>query len=94
MGETNTIQRIISQTISRVVPEKYPYIQRPAVQYARITASTGKYNLKVLDQHGEPDAGYPEIPEVESKQDLEVGEKVVILWVNGTDVYIAGKATQ
>lgn len=88
-----SLVQMVQTAVSKQLETKYPHLMYPAAARAKITKSSGGYNLKILDENGVIDERFPEIPAVKSDQVFEVGDTVaVLLMYGGLDIHIVGKA--
>lgn len=89
----NAFEDTIIKIVKKVIRTEYPQCSKPQMIRAKISKIEPEgYKLQVLDEEFNRDKAYPEIPRVKSPSVYEVGNTVVITFINGKDVYIVGSA--
>lgn len=94
---SDMLRDFVSQTLDRQLREKYPHMQHPAGMYARVVQARedhGTYicTVRLLDEAGNDDMAFPEIPGVKTDIALEKGDlAVVVLLYGGSSMFVIGR---
>lgn len=94
MGDLKTF---VKNIVHEVIKSDYPNARTPANVIAMIKEKEAvdsgyRYTIRVLDRYGNEDIGIPEIPQVISEDEYEVGTKIVAANIQGLiQPYIVGR---
>lgn len=94
MSDLNTF---VKKVLDELIKTNYPNAATPAnvvavIKNKKADGSVYRYTIRVIDRNGNEDQEVPEIPEVISENEYQVGEKVVAANVQGIiQPYIIGR---
>lgn len=94
---SDMLRVFVSQALDQRLREKYPHMQHPAGMHARVVHAKedhGKYvcTVRLLDEAGNDDMAFPEIPGVKTDIALKKGDlAVVVLLYGGSSMFVIGR---
>ncbi len=78
------IKEVIKKEVQDIVLNEFPHAKEPQIVICKVTkGGSSEINLKVLDEYGNIDSRFAEIPRVKVKTTYETGDKVVVLFLYG-----------
>ncbi|MEA4893544.1 MAG: hypothetical protein VB085_13485 [Peptococcaceae bacterium] len=94
-----SVKNGIRQVVVDLLRQKYPYLLKPSIVLARVTAANlldearplGRYTVRILSSNGQPDPAWPEYPAILTELDLAKGDTVVLGLARGEDAVILGR---
>ena len=84
-----SVKNGIRQVVVDLLRQKYPYLLKPSIVLARVTASALLDEARPLN--GQPDPAWPEYPALLAELDLAKGDTVMLGLARGEDAVILGR---
>lgn len=94
---SDMLRSFVEQALDERLREKYPHVQHPAGMYARVVRvkedhGTCVCTVRLLDEAGNDNPRFPEIPGVKTGIALKEGDlAAVLLMYGGSSMFVIGR---
>lgn len=91
------LEEFVKTVFKNLIKTEFSHLELPSLMCAKIVkrkeiSTFYQYNLKILDENNQVDNSFPEIPNIKSRFNFQVGDTVAISLLYGKlNPYIVGE---